>query len=82
MGGLVTCHHLACVGEDGGGEEAEGVDTWYKKKKKKKEIGGSEGGETENGNQSVRSSYMRVNRVGGKDQRDTGLSFKKIRTHK
>lgn len=25
---LVTCHHLASIGEDGGGEQAEGIDTW------------------------------------------------------
>lgn len=25
---LVTCHHLAGIGEDGGGEQAKGIDTW------------------------------------------------------
>lgn len=25
---LVTCHHLASIGEDGGGEQAESIDTW------------------------------------------------------
>ena len=29
---LVSCHHLTCVGKDGGGEEAEGVDTCVKTK--------------------------------------------------
>lgn len=29
---LVSRHHLTCVGEDGGGEEAKGVDTWNKNK--------------------------------------------------
>lgn len=26
VGGLVSCHHLARIGKDGGGEEAKGVD--------------------------------------------------------
>lgn len=34
---LVSCHHLTCIGKDGGGEEAEGVDTCVKKKYKKGE---------------------------------------------
>ena len=25
---LVSCHHLAGIGEDGGSEQAEGIDTW------------------------------------------------------
>lgn len=25
---LVSCHNLAGIGEDGGGEQAEGIDTW------------------------------------------------------
>ena len=25
---LVSCHHLASVGKNSGGEQAEGVDTW------------------------------------------------------
>lgn len=29
---LVSRHHLTCVGKDGGGEEAKGVDTWNKNK--------------------------------------------------
>lgn len=28
---LVSCHHLTCVGKDGGREEAEGVNTWKTK---------------------------------------------------
>jgi len=28
VGRLVSRHHLARVGEDGGGEEAEGIDAW------------------------------------------------------
>lgn len=31
MRGLVTCHHLSCIGKDGGSEEAKGVDTCLKK---------------------------------------------------
>lgn len=37
MGGLVTCHHLSCIGEDGGGEKAEGIDTCVKKKGTKRD---------------------------------------------
>lgn len=33
---LVSCHHLTCIGKDGGGEEAEGVDTYVKKEKRDK----------------------------------------------
>lgn len=29
---LVSCHHLTCVGKDGGCEEAKGVDTCVKKR--------------------------------------------------
>lgn len=29
---LVSCHHLTSIGKDGGGEEAEGVDTCAKKR--------------------------------------------------
>lgn len=29
---LVSCHHLTSIGKDGGGEEAEGVDTWERER--------------------------------------------------
>lgn len=55
---LVTCHHLSCVGEDGGGKEAKGVDTCIKNRRRKEEEmkgGGDKCGNYEYGNQSVRS---------------------------
>lgn len=32
---LISCHHLPGVGEDGGGEQAEGIDTWVTEQKAK-----------------------------------------------
>lgn len=39
MRGLVTCHHLSRVGEDGGREEAKGVDAWIKNRKEGRKEG-------------------------------------------
>lgn len=37
---LVSCHHLTCIGKDGGGEEAEGVDACVNKDTHIERVGG------------------------------------------
>lgn len=44
----MTCHHLSRIGEDGGGEEAKGVDTCIKKRREEEMKGGRTSVETKN----------------------------------
>lgn len=80
MRGLVTCHHLSCVGEDGGGEEAEGVDACRTNGRAEGVKGGRSSVETKNMGISQLdlvkwglNGFRAANCVGVKDQRDPGL---------
>lgn len=48
MRGLVTCHHLSCIGKDGGRKEAEGVDACIKNRREEGMKGGRTSVETKN----------------------------------